>query len=94
MKHPRHGGRVLLEREETRDDGARYRVTLYAPDGAWSALATLADGADAFELDPWEGEGEPPAWLADGAHAHLRTLRSRAGRDGWPRRVLRWREPR
>ena len=93
MKHPRHGGRVLLERRETTDEAARYRVTLYASDGSWISEAA-ARGEGGFELGPWEGEGEPPEWLVEGARAHLRTLRSRAARDGWPRRVLRWREPR
>lgn len=100
MKHPKQGGRVLLERAEVADDRVRYRVTLYTPEAEWwsHGVISVQDGDVALE-EPWQGDGGggPPEWLVEGARAFLRTVwngRRREPEPMWPRRVLRWREPR
>lgn len=94
MENPRHGGRVLLEREEVRDHEVRYRVTLFSPNAEWRSAGTIHVDDGRIELGAFDAEEAPPEWLVEGARAFLRTVWS--GRRGeadprWPRRVLRWR---
>lgn len=94
MKNPRHGGRILLELEGKEPGTARYRVTLYSPDAEWRSTASITTAEGDLTLGSWEGEGAPPDWLVDGARGHLRALFRRSAREGWPRRLFRWRRPR
>jgi len=91
--HPTDGARYLLERD---DDGAgeraRYRVAIYTPDAAYTAVATLGDDGS-VEL---AATGAP-----DELHARLATMARLVARDAarlrgdglpaWPQRILRWR---
>jgi hypothetical protein len=89
---PASGARFLLER--TGEDGARatYRATIYTPDAAYTAIATLADDGTAL-LPPTGAPGDLDATLATFAKLTARGAAKRRedGLPPWPARVLRWR---
>jgi len=105
--HPTDGARYLLERDDAvgeagaprdRSGGAagvvrvRYRATVYTPDAAFTAIATLGDDGS-VELAPTGAPDELHARLATIARLVARdAARLRAdGSPAWPHRVLRWR---
>lgn len=91
--HPTDGARYQLERADGGDAArARYRVTIFTPEGAFVGEATLGlDGSVAL------GETGAPAEL----HARLASIAKLVARDAgklaadgmpaWPARILRWR---
>ena len=90
--HPDYGTRVRFDLERGTDEGARYRVTVYAPDGTFETTAelVLASGEVRLEAAPTA----PPAGLDRGVLPFAKQILStrRADPSGhWPRRVLRWR---
>jgi len=91
--HPTDGARYLLERDgDGGGDRARYRVAIYTPEAAYTAVATLCDDGS-VEL---AATGAP-----DELHARLTTIAKLVARDAaklrgggmtaWPQRILRWR---
>jgi len=91
--HPTDGARYLLERDGEPDgDRARYRVAIYTPDAAYTAVATLCEDGS-VELAPTGAPDELHARLATMAKLVARdaaTLRG-SGMPAWPQRILRWR---
>jgi hypothetical protein len=95
---PQHGARVLLDLQRAGDAEIVYRVELHAPEASFAGVASLEVASGKLALGPWtvlRGEGEPEAWMVDGARAFLRTLyKNHVQERDWPRRQLRWRERR
>jgi hypothetical protein len=90
--HPRHGGRVVLDRDVAAP-GLRYLAALYTPDTLYrGAVDVAAEGAVSFA--PWDPP-DPPDWLVSFARAFLRSeWRARqqaADPPAWPARISRWR---
>lgn len=90
--HPTDGARYQLERIEEGDAHARYRATIFVPDGEFVGDATLGlDGSVAL------ADTGAPAEL----HARLISIARLVARDAgklaadgmpaWPARILRWR---
>ncbi len=91
--HPTDGARYLLERQGA-GDGARaqYRATIFTPDAAFAADATLcSDGS--VELAASGAPDELHARLSSMARLLARDAAKLAadGMPAWPARVLRWR---
>lgn len=93
MSHPRHGGRVVLERLP--GDDVVYRATLYTPTVAHAGRVSVASTDGKVSFDAWDPP-DPPAWLVAFAQAFLRSeWRARQGvadPPPWPARINRWRD--
>ena len=90
--HPEFGTRVRFDLAQGREDGARYRVTVYAPSGTFETAAelVLATGEVRLEGSPAHAETGIERGIVPFAKQILST--HRADPSGhWPRRVLRWR---
>jgi hypothetical protein len=90
--HPTDGARYQLEWVDGGEATARYRTTIFVPDGEFVGEATLGlDGSVAL------GDTGAPAEL----HARLASIAKLVARDAgklaadgmpaWPARILRWR---
>ena len=89
--HPEHGARIVLSREAAGDDGATYRVTVYAPGGArYETRARIEGGRVAIE--PWDSP--PEAWIATFGGRLLDGLAKKHDGGDWPRKLTRWRQER
>ena len=96
--HPTDGARYLLELDAPDDDGggdgarARYRVAIYTPDAAFTAVATLGDDGS-VDLAATGAPDELHARLAGIARLVARDAARRRddGMPVWPARILRWR---
>lgn len=93
--NPDHGTRVRFDLERGSDEGARYRVTVYAPDGTFESVAELVLASGEVRLD--EGLRGAPTGPERGVLPFAKQILAtrRADPAGhWPRRVLRWRADR
>ncbi|HEY3495367.1 MAG TPA: hypothetical protein VGK73_11800 [Polyangiaceae bacterium] len=92
LSPPSHGGRLQAKLAAARDGVAQYELVLSDASGRWAGAASVAEGNGAVSFGAWQGQGEPPGWLVEGARALLRTgwQRARTGLP-WPRRLTRWR---
>ena len=92
--NPDSGARVLLELSRETDAHVEYRVSIHVPSDSFVGAAHIDVGTGAIAFAAWDQHREPPAWTVDQARAFLRTLHKNRADDGWPRRVLRWRQQR
>lgn len=90
--HPEFGTRVRFDLAQVTDDGAHYRVTVYAPDGTFETAAELVLTTGEVRLA--DALTDAGAGLERGVVPFAKQILStrRADPTGhWPRRVLRWR---
>ncbi len=92
LGRPEHGARLVVRLLSGAAADAVYEVVLAGPERRWVANATVRETEGQVELGAYAPEPAPPAWLAQAAHALLRSAwqRRRAG-NPWPRRLARWR---
>jgi hypothetical protein len=90
--HPEFGTRVRFDLSQGTDDGARYRVTVYAPNGTFEMAAelVLATGEVRLEGSPTHTDTGLERGIVPFAKQILSTRRADPS-GHWPRRVLRWR---
>lgn len=89
---PETGGRFELRLEGHDERAARYELTLATATGSWRAAACVAAGDGAVDVSGCRGAGEPPRWLLQYARAALRGAWHQHAKQGWPRRLTRWRD--
>lgn len=96
---PTSGARFELQRSDTRQPGA------HGPSATYEARIALPEGTTALEVrivtspslavELADADPTAPAWALEHLRAIARTLGRAAARgEAWPRRILRWREPR
>lgn len=93
--NPDYGTRVRFDLERGSEEGARYRVTVYAPDGTFETSADLVLASGEVRLGEALASAAPG--LDRGVLPFAKQILStrRADPTGhWPRRVLRWRAER
>lgn len=89
---PDTGGRFSLRLCDDDATHARYAVTLATSSAEWAAEAVVRVADGSIDFAAWQGEGEPPPWLAQYARAALRSTWRAHADQGWPRRLTRWRD--
>jgi hypothetical protein len=91
VERPEQGARLLVRLIDQTEGAATYAVALATRGAAWEGQACVRESEGAVDVSAWT-PAAPPAWLAQGMHALLRSAwqRRRAGHP-WPRRLARWR---
>lgn len=88
-EHGTEGVRFELRARSTHEHAASYELTLRAQDSEWLGDVDLTPPAG--EVVFRFREHEPPAALLALVRAQLRTIYREHERNGFPRRVTRWR---
>lgn len=86
---PAHGGRITLRRARAEASAQWYEAEISTPDTSWQLELRVA--LDDGKIGGLEQAPDLPEWLAKLAQASLRGAFRVHQREGWPRRITRWR---